>query len=115
LASVAHYAIEPPLASATFALVMNKAKYNSLPKDLRAILDKEAGVKGAMSFARAWRKQEVFARNLETTKMGLKIITLPPADVAKMHELAKPIIKHEIAKLEAKGKPAQAFYDAYIK
>ena len=47
LASVAKYAIEPPLASATFALVMNPAKYNSLPADLRAILDKESGVAGA--------------------------------------------------------------------
>jgi len=115
LASVAHYTIEPPMASATFALVMNKAKYNSLPKDLRAILDKEGGVKGAMSFGRAWAKQEVFARHLETTKMGLHIIELPPADVAKEHELAKPIIKRTIAKLEAEGKPAQAFYDAYTK
>ena len=42
LASVAKYAIEPPLASATFVLVMNPAKYNSLPPDLRAILDKES-------------------------------------------------------------------------
>jgi TRAP-type C4-dicarboxylate transport system substrate-binding protein len=115
LASVVHYAIEPPMASATFALVMNKAKYESLPKDLRAILDKEAGVKGAMSFGRAWHKQEVFARKLETTKLGLKIITLPPKEVAKMHELAKPIIKNSIAKLEAEGKPAQAFFDAYTK
>ena len=40
------------LASATFALVMNPAKYNSLPPDLRAILDKEAGVNGAMSFGK---------------------------------------------------------------
>jgi TRAP-type C4-dicarboxylate transport system substrate-binding protein len=115
LASVAPYTIEPPMASATFALVMNPAKYNSLPPDLRAILDKEAGVAGAMSFAKAWQAQEKFARNLETTKMGLKIITLPPADVAKMKELAKPIIKSSIAKLEAEGKPAQAFFDAYTK
>ncbi len=115
LASVAPYTIEPPMASATFALVMNKAKYESLPKDLRAILDKEAGVKGAMSFGRAWAKQEVFARNLEVKKMGLKIITLPPSEVTKMHELAKPIIKRTIAKLESEGKPAQAFYDAYTK
>ncbi|HZD89096.1 MAG TPA: TRAP transporter substrate-binding protein, partial [Pseudolabrys sp.] len=96
LASVVHYTIEPPTASATFALVMNKAKYESLPKDLRAILDKESGVKGAMSFGRAWAKQEVFARHLETTKMGLHIIELPPAEVAKEHEIAKPIIKRTI-------------------
>ena len=32
---------DSPLASATFALVMNPEKYNSLPPDLRAILDKD--------------------------------------------------------------------------
>ena len=77
LASVAPYAIEPPLASATFAMVMNPAKYNSLPPDLRAILDKESGVAGAMSFAKDWQDFEAFARNFEITKKGLKIITLP--------------------------------------
>ena len=115
LASVVHYTIEPPTASATFAMVMNKAKYESLPKDLRAILDKESGVKGAVSFGKAWAAQEVFARNVEVKKMGLHIIELPPAEVAKEHEIAKPIIKRSIDKLEAEGKPAKAFYDAYMK
>ena len=115
LASVAPYSIEPPLASATFALVMNPAKYNSLPPDLRAILDKEAGVSGAMSFAKDWQDFEAFARNFEITKKGLKIITLPPADVAKMKELAKPIVEKSIAALEKQGKPAREFYAAYTK
>ena len=115
LASVVHYTIEPPTASATFALVMNPASYKRLPPDLRAILDKEAGVKGAVSFAEAWAKQEVFARNLEVSKMGLHIITLPPAEVAKMKALAQPIVKRSIAALEKKGEPAQAFFDAYTK
>jgi TRAP-type C4-dicarboxylate transport system substrate-binding protein len=115
LASVAKYAIEPPLASATFALVMNPAKYNSLPPDLRAILDKESGVAGAVSFGEAWQAQEKFARNLETTKKGLEIITLPAADVAKMKELAKPIIDKALAEQEKEGKPAREFFAAYTK
>src|SRR5215467_7673494 len=58
LVTVSPYSVDPPLASATFALVMNPAKYNSLPPDLRAILDKEAGVAGAMSFAKDWQDFE---------------------------------------------------------
>ena len=115
LASVAKYAVDPPLASATFALVMNPAKYNSLPPDLRAILDKESGVAGAVSFGEAWQAQEKFARNLETTKKGLDIITLPAADVAKMKELAKPIIDKALAEQEKEGKPAREFFAAYTK
>ncbi len=114
LAAVVPYAIEPPLASATFATVMNPAKYNSLPPDLRAILDKESGVKAAMEFGKNWQDFEAFARNL-FIKKGLKIVTMKPEEVAKMKELSKPIIKNAIAKLEKQGKPAQAFFDAYTK
>ena len=114
LASVVNYTIEPPMASATFATVMNPASYKRLPRDLRAILDKESGVKAAMSFGKAWQDFEHFARNL-FVKKGLKVITLPPEEVAKMKALSKPIIKDAIAKLEKEGKPAQAFFDAYTK
>jgi len=114
LGSVAPYAIEPPLASATFALVMNPAKYNSLPPDLRAILDKEAGVAGAMSFAKAWQDFEKFARGY-FIKKGLKIITMPPEEVAKMKALSKPIIERSLDKLEKEGKPAREFFAAYTK
>ena len=115
LASVVPYAIEPGMASATFAMVMNPAKYNSLPPDLRAILDKEAGVNGAMSFGKAWQDFEKFARNFFVEKKGLKIITLPPAEVAKMHALAKPIIENALAAQEKAGHKAREFFAAYTK
>ena len=114
LVSVAKYAIEPPLASATFAFVMNPAKYNSLPPDLRAVLDKEAGVTGAMSFGKAWQDFEKFARETEVKK-GLQIITLPDAEVAKMKALAKPIVESALDAQEKAGKPAREFFAAYTK
>jgi TRAP-type C4-dicarboxylate transport system substrate-binding protein len=115
LASVVKYAIEPPMASATFALVMNPAKYNALPADLRAILDKASGVAGAVSFGTAWKAQEEFARNLETSKKGLEIITLPEAEVAKLKAFGQKITTENLDALEKKGQPARAFYDAYMK
>jgi TRAP-type C4-dicarboxylate transport system substrate-binding protein len=114
LVTVSPYAIEPPLASATFAMVMNPAKYNSLPPDLRAILDKESGVAGAMSFGKAWQDFEKFARDAEIKK-GLQIITLSPADIATMKELAKPIIAKALDEQDKAGKPAREFFAAYTK
>jgi TRAP-type C4-dicarboxylate transport system substrate-binding protein len=115
LASVVKYAIHPPLASATFAMAMNPAKYKALPGDLRALLDKEAGVNGAVDFGKAWAAQEKFATNLETTKKGLEIVTLPDADVGKLRELGKKQTDEAIAALEKQGKPARAFFTAYMK
>jgi TRAP-type C4-dicarboxylate transport system substrate-binding protein len=115
LASVVKYAIEPPMASATFALVMNPAKYNALPADLRALLDKASGVAGAVSFGTAWKAQEKFARDLETSKKGLEIVTLPEAEVAKLKAFGQKITTENLDALEKKGQPARAFYDAYMK
>ena len=114
LVSVSPYSVDPPLASATFALVMNPDKYKSLPPDLRAILDKESGVAGAMSFGKAWQDFEKFARETEVKK-GLQIITLSPADVAKMKELAKPIVQNALDAQEKAGNPAREFFAAYTK
>jgi TRAP-type C4-dicarboxylate transport system substrate-binding protein len=111
---VVKYAIEPPVASATFAFVMNPAQYNSLPPDLRAILDKEAGVNGAMSFGKAWQDFEKFARDTEIKK-GLEIITLPDGEVAKMKAISKEIVEKAISEQEKAGRPAREFFAAYTK
>ena len=115
LASVVKYAIHPAMAAATFAMVMNPAKYNSLPADLRALIDKETGVNGAVSFGKAWQAQEKFALNLETTKKGLQIIDLPEGEVAKLKALAKKQTEDSIAALDKQGKPAKAFMAEYLK
>jgi TRAP-type C4-dicarboxylate transport system substrate-binding protein len=95
-------------------MVMNPAKYASLPADLRAILYKESGVAAAESFGKAWQAFDKFARETEIKK-GLQITTLSPADVAKMKELAKPIIEKALDEQEKAGKPAREFFAAYTK
>ena len=60
-----------------------------------------------MDFAAAYQAQEKFARELETTKKGLEIITLPPAEVAKMKDLAKPIIDKAIDDLDKAGQAGE--------
>lgn len=115
LSSVVKYAIHPPMASATFAMVMNPAKYNSLPADLQALLDKASGTAAAVSFGQAWAAQEKFALNLETTQKGLQIINLPDGDVAKLKALGKQQTDVAVAALEKQGKPAKAFLAEYLK
>jgi TRAP-type C4-dicarboxylate transport system substrate-binding protein len=115
LASVVKYAIHPGMASATFVMAMNPAKYNLLPPDLKALLDKESGVKAAVSFGKAWAAQEKFARELETSKKGLEIINLPDGEVAKLKALAKKQTDDAVAALEKQGKPAKAFMAEYLK
>jgi TRAP-type C4-dicarboxylate transport system substrate-binding protein len=102
------------MASATFVTAMNPAKYNSLPADLKALLDKESGVAAAASFGKAWADQEKFARDVETKK-GLQINRLSDADIARLKELARKQTDDEIARLEKDGKPAKAFMADFLK
>lgn len=114
LGTVVKYAIEPAVSTATFALVMNPAKYDSLPADLKALIDKTTGLAGATSFGKAWEVAEKSGRAQLISK-GLEIITLPAADVEKMKQLMAPHIESAIAALEKDGKAARKFFQEYTK
>jgi TRAP-type C4-dicarboxylate transport system substrate-binding protein len=115
LAGVVHYSLDPGFAPAPFVMAMNPAKYESLPPDLRALLDKETGVAAAVDFGKAWAAQEQFARNLETTQKGMTINKLSDADIAKLKEIAKKQTDEEVERVEKLGKPAKAFMAEYMK
>lgn len=114
LVTVAKYAIEPPLATATFAFVMNPAKYASLPPDLKKLVDDTTGVKAAEEFGKSWYQAEVDGRKYLVDK-GQQIITLPDADVEKIKKGIAPLTETALAALEKEGKPARKFYEEYTK
>jgi TRAP-type C4-dicarboxylate transport system substrate-binding protein len=114
LGTVAKHAVEPGLATATFAFVMNPAKYNSLPPDLKAVIDKTTGPTAAEDFGRQWEAAEKFGRDKEIAQ-GVQIATLSDADLAEMKKRMAPHVESAIAALEKDGKPARKFYEEYTK
>jgi len=114
LGTVADYAIEPPMASVTFAMVMNPAKYKSLPSDLQKLIDDTTGQAAAESFGKVWSDAERAGRD-RLVKNGLEIIKLSDEEAGKMRVTVKPVIESAIGALEKKGRPARKFYEAYTK
>jgi TRAP-type transport system periplasmic protein len=114
LPSAAKYATVPGVATATFAMVMNPAKYDSLPPDLKALIDKTTGAAAAAEFGKQWEAAETSGRE-EVQKRGVQILTLPDADLAKMKTLMAPHVEAAIGALEKDGKPARKFYEEYTK
>jgi TRAP-type C4-dicarboxylate transport system substrate-binding protein len=112
LGTVAKYAIEPGVSTATFAFVMNPAKYQSLPADLKALIDRTSGPAAAESFGKAWEVAEKEGRSKEMAQ-GVQILTLSPADIDRMKKLMASHIDGAIAALEKEGKPARKFYEEY--
>jgi TRAP-type transport system periplasmic protein len=114
LGAVAKHSTEPGMATAPFALVMNPAKYNSLPDDLKALIDKTSGPAAAEQYGKLWEEAERHGRE-EFIKQGVQIHTLPDADVAELKKRMAPKIEEAIAAVDKAGKPGRKFYEDYIK
>jgi TRAP-type transport system periplasmic protein len=102
---------ERGIYTAVFVFAMNKKKYDSLPADLKKVLDNNSGMKLSKTNGEIWTKAEEFGRNL-AKKRGNKLNVMPEADVAKMRELATPVHTAWVEEMNAKGLDGQALLDS---
>ena len=98
------------LYTATIVLVMNKAKYDALPDDLRAILDAESGAKLSSFAAEVMEAYDKPGRDI-AVKAGNNIIELDEAEVARWKEAAQPVINRWVAEMEGQGIDGKALID----
>jgi TRAP-type C4-dicarboxylate transport system substrate-binding protein len=114
LGTVAKYALEPGVSSASFAVVMNEAKYGSLPADLKELIAKTTGPARAEWFGKLWDEAEKAGKdNLQSR--GVQTITMPAAEFQRVRQALAPLVDEAIAGLEKKGMPAKTFYAEYTK
>jgi TRAP-type C4-dicarboxylate transport system substrate-binding protein len=92
----------PTLYAATFFLAMNKAKYEGLPADLRAALDKCSGMVFAEMAGNMWDTQAVNVRAM-VAKRGNAIIQLTPEERARWVKTTEPVHAAWIEQVKAKG------------
>ena len=90
------------LYTAAIVLVMNKAKYEALPDDLRAILDAESGAKLSTFATQVMWDMDAPAREI-AVNAGNNITQLDAAEVARWKEASQPVIERWIADMDAKG------------
>jgi TRAP-type C4-dicarboxylate transport system substrate-binding protein len=75
------------LYTLTFAVVMNKAKYDALPPDLKKVIDNNSGQVAAAMFGHAMDEGDKLGYEL-TKKAGNNIITLDAAETARWQRAA---------------------------
>ena len=94
----------------TFALVINTAKYESLPADLRKLIDDTTGIGAARRFGAYCDAAEAAGRKyVLDNKVS---ITVPTTEEQLAFKAAvMPLVKEMIGTTQAKGLPAQQFYD----
>ena len=96
------FAGEEALYTAAIVLVMNKAKYEALPEDLKAILDAEAGAKLSTFATQVMWDMDAPALKI-AEDAGNTIVTLDEAEVARWKAAAEPVVERWIADMDGKG------------
>ena len=107
LSELVHHATEftnskEALYTATIVTVMNKAKYESLPEDLRAIIDAESGQKLSSFAAEVMFEQDKPGRDI-AEKNGTEFVQLDTAEIERWKEKAQPVVDRWIADMDGKG------------
>lgn len=97
----AGFAEAPGLYTATFVMTMNKAKYESLPDDLKAVIDANSGPEVSRLFGQAMDDMDVVGRK-KGEETGNKIVDLD--DQRDAWTAAAAEVEAEwIAEMDAKG------------
>ena len=98
------------LYTLTFVLAMNKDKYDSLPDDLKEVVDRNSGEEFSVFAGTTQAGADGPSRQLAVDR-GNNIITLDEAQTAEWRELAQPIYDEWVADMESKGIDGQALID----
>ncbi len=114
IATVAKYTLEPGVSSATFALVLNPAKYASLPDDLKALIDKTTGPEAATGYGAMWDEAENEGKASMLSK-GAQVTVLANDQLEQMKTILRPQRDAAVADVESQGKSGRKFLDVYLK
>ncbi|MEO0909283.1 MAG: TRAP transporter substrate-binding protein DctP, partial [Pseudomonadota bacterium] len=90
------------LYTVTFVLAMNKAKYDSLPDDLKKAIDENSGEEFSVFAGETQAGADGPARE-KAAAAGNNIITLNDEEVAKWRAAAQPVYDKWIADMDSKG------------
>lgn len=102
----AKFATIADLYSMTFFVTMNQKKYDSLPAELKKVIDEHSGEKMSIKAGKAYDDSDAPGRALALSK-GMTEYTLPPAELDRWKKTAGVVVDEWVADREAKGLPGK--------
>ncbi len=93
----------PTLYAASFILAMNKPKYESLPADLRQVLDANSGMVAAEMAGRVWDEQGPAVRAQVERRRDNKIIQITEAEKERWMTACRPVIDNWISAMRERN------------
>ncbi|MBK0401280.1 TRAP transporter substrate-binding protein [Limibaculum sp. M0105] len=97
--------------TAVFLLAMNKARYESLPEDLRAIIDANSGANLAAEIGKVWDDVEAPGKALQADSPGGQVVELDGAVYEELIARASSVTDRWVEEITATGIDGQALVD----
>ncbi|WP_299620408.1 TRAP transporter substrate-binding protein [Pelagibius sp.] len=101
---------ERGLYTAVFLFAMNKARYESLPADLRQVIDDNSGIPLAKKIGRLWDEAEQPGREA-AAKLGDSFFTIEGAELARWQAATASVADTWIAEMDKAGKDGKALLE----
>lgn len=94
------FAASPTFSTATFVLAMNKLRYESLPADLKAVIDRNSGQAAAMMAGRMWDDQAAAALEMITAR-GNTLTPIDAADTVQWQKATQSVVERWLQSTKA--------------
>jgi len=106
VAELADYSVEmnggERFGTATFMFAMNQKSFDSLPDDLKKIIDDNSGAAIASAIGEAWNNIEPIGKKIATDK-GKSVSQLSDAESAKVSAASATVIERWVGEVEGNG------------
>ncbi|MBN1456937.1 MAG: TRAP transporter substrate-binding protein [Sedimentisphaerales bacterium] len=106
LSDLCKYHTETSIYTLSFFAVMNKEKYESLPADIRKIIDENIGESISALAGKTSDEEDVKARNIAKNK-GNFIYTLPKHELQRWKKITMPVGDQWVEEMQVKDLPGQ--------
>jgi TRAP-type C4-dicarboxylate transport system substrate-binding protein len=108
------YQIEGPeherFGTTTFQISMNQGVWDSLPDDLKDVIDKNSGEEFASEVGQIWRNSEEGGIKVAVDS-GNELITLTEEEMQAFRTAMEPVVKRWVDEVTAKGIDGQKLVD----
>lgn len=107
---ITRYHTDTGLYTAVFLFAMNRERYESLPADLKAVIDRNSGMALAKLAGRLWDEAEG-PGIAKAKELGDQFFSLSEAERASWKVATQPVIDRWIAAAAARGLDGRALYE----
>ncbi|MFH0729297.1 MAG: TRAP transporter substrate-binding protein [Pseudomonadota bacterium] len=109
-AEVVHYITLDYLYVSPFFVVMNKAKWQAFPEDIKQIFT-DVSKEWVEVAGKVWDEDAFTSLGWAVMTAKLQVIQLPDEELAKWHKQVDPLVAQWVEKNEAEGLPARKWVD----